>query len=199
MSERIQKFFNDLVQPLTGHTRRALGHAWVYAIPLAPIVYVAIKYRASNNTNATLDEEDPKNTTNSTKSIFRLDDDTSATFVLPDGRKLGYAQYGHLQSQTEIETKRKTESETEGKRPRQEKTVIYCHGLPGSRVEAASWEAIAAELGVRIIAVDRPGYGWSTPHPGRTILDHPKDIELLAKHLELEEYGVMVNKESHGE
>lgn len=101
---------------------------------------------------------------------FRLDRDSSDTFTLPDGRKLGYAQYG---SQTG--------------RP-----ILYLHGLPGSRLEAAMYHDLGLELGARIIATDRPGIGWSSPHSDRTLLDFPKDLENLAKHLELDEYAVLV-------
>lgn len=103
---------------------------------------------------------------------YRLDNDASATFTLPDGRKLGYAQYGALTG----------------------RTFLYLHGLPGSRVEAAWFEAGCLKLGARVIGVDRPGVGWSSPHPGGTLLDHPKDIELLAQHLQLDNYGILVRK-----
>ncbi|OHF04478.1 alpha/beta hydrolase [Colletotrichum orchidophilum] len=33
--------------------------------------------------------------------------------------------------------------------------------------------------------------GLSTPQPGRTLLDHPKDLEHLATHLNLKEFGVL--------
>lgn len=95
---------------------------------------------------------------------------TSATLTLPNGRKLGYAQYG-------LQTGR---------------TVFYLHGLPGSRIEAVAYDAMAVKLGARIFAVDRPGIGWSSPHSERTILDHVKDIEHLAEFLELDSYGVLV-------
>ena len=104
------------------------------------------------------------------KSRFRLDNDSSHTFTLPDGRNFGYAQYG---SQTG--------------RP-----IVYLHGLPGSRIEAAAFDDLGQELGARIISVDRPGIGWSSPHFGRKILDHAKDIDDLATHLELDDYGVLV-------
>ena len=106
----------------------------------------------------------------SPKLRFRLDNDGSDTLTLPDGRKLGYAQYG---SQTG-------------------RAILYLHGLPGSRIEAACFDELGLELGARIIAADRPGIGWSSPHPGRTLLDHPKDLEHLAKHLELDDYSVLV-------
>jgi hypothetical protein len=103
-------------------------------------------------------------------SRFRLDNDSSDTLTLLDGRKLGYAQYG---SQTG-------------------RAILYLHGLPGSRIEAAAFNELGLKLGARIIATDRPGIGWSSPHPGRTLLDYPKDLEYLAKHLELDEYCVLV-------
>lgn len=104
------------------------------------------------------------------KPRYRLDDNSSDTLTLPDGRKLGYAQYGSLTG-----------------RP-----ILYQHGLPGSRLEAAGYDELGLKLGARIIAADRPGYGWSSPHPGRTLLDFPKDLEHLAKHLELDDYSVLV-------
>ncbi|KMU90093.1 alpha/beta hydrolase fold [Coccidioides immitis H538.4] len=95
------------------------------------------------------------------KCRFRLDNDSSDTFILPDGRKLGYAQYGSPNG----------------------RAILYLHGLPGSRVEAACFEELGLKLGARIIAADRPGFGWSSPHPSHTLLDHPRDLERLAEHL----------------
>jgi hypothetical protein len=106
----------------------------------------------------------------SPKCRFRLGNDSSDTITLPDGRKLGYAQYGSKAG----------------------RAIFYLHGLPGSRIEAAAWDELGLKLGARIIAADRPGIGWSSPHPGRTLLGHPEDLEYLAKHLELEEYRVLV-------
>ena len=100
---------------------------------------------------------------------YRLDTNSSAILNLPDGRMLGYAQYG-------LQTGR---------------PVLYLHGLPGSRMEAASWDAMAAKVGLRIIATDRPGFGWSSPHPNRTLLDHAHDVKCLTEHLELDSYGVL--------
>lgn len=103
---------------------------------------------------------------------FRTDNDSSATLTLPDGRKLGYAQYGSPTGQP----------------------IFYLHGLPGSRLEGAGFDTPGAQAGARIIAIDRPGIGWSTPHAGRTLLDHAKDVEHLAKHLELHHYSVLVRR-----
>ena len=105
-----------------------------------------------------------------TKCRYRLDNETSAVLNLPGGRELGYAEYGAPKG----------------------KAIFYLHGLPGSRIEAAALHDPAVESNIRIIAVDRPGYGWSSPHLGRTIPDHVQDIQVLGRHLGLREYGVLV-------
>jgi hypothetical protein len=110
-----------------------------------------------------------KSTLFSTEELREIEG-TSDTVTLPDGRTLGYAQYGL----------------------RTGKVVFYNHGLPGSRIEAAAYDAIATRLGARIIAVDRPGYGLSSPQPSRTILGFAKDIERLAESLNIDNYGVLV-------
>lgn len=101
---------------------------------------------------------------------YLLDNSTSDTLTLPDGRKLGYAQYGSPTG----------------------KAVLYNHGFPGSRIEASQHHDLCLGLGLRLIAIDRPGYGWSSPHPGAKLLDWPDDIERLTEHLELDSYSVMV-------
>lgn len=99
-----------------------------------------------------------------------LGDETSATFTLPDGRKLGYAQYGV-----------------------EDGTPIIClHGLPGSRFDFARSDTPAKAAGARIISVDRPGIGLSSPHPQGTILSYARDIDRLANKLGLNAYGVLV-------
>ena len=70
-------------------------------------------------------------------------------------------------------------------------TVFHLHGWPGSGTEGSLFALQAAELGVRIIAIDRPGIGLSTPHPMRTALDHALDIRKVAKQLGVREYSVM--------
>lgn len=100
---------------------------------------------------------------------YLLDDSTSATLVLPDGRKLGYAEYGSPTGQP----------------------ILYMTGFPGSRVEGAGFEPEASKVGARIIAIDRPGYGLSSPHKERTLLSTAQDVGALAKHLRLQRYGIL--------
>ena len=97
----------------------------------------------------------------------------SAALTLPDGRKIGYAQYG----------------EPTG-RP-----IIVLHGMLGSRLENAYLDANPKALGIRIIGLERPGIGWSSPHPRpvreRRVVDHARDVEAVAEHLQLKEYAVL--------
>jgi pimeloyl-ACP methyl ester carboxylesterase len=44
--------------------------------------------------------------------------------------------------------------------------------------------------GVRLVLVDRPGYGMSDLHPGRTLLDWPRDVEELADALGIGRFAV---------
>jgi pimeloyl-ACP methyl ester carboxylesterase len=99
------------------------------------------------------------------------EDQISSTFILLDGRKLGYAQFGSLIG-----------------RP-----IIVYHGLACSRLDGAYFYEVGQQVGARIIYVDRPGMGWSSPYPNRTVLNLAKDVELLTEHLQLEEYCVMVH------
>tara|TARA_R110000868_G_scaffold877_20_gene6685 strand:- start:19537 stop:20439 length:903 start_codon:yes stop_codon:yes gene_type:complete len=87
------------------------------------------------------------------------------TCPLPDGRKLGFAEGGDPAGVP----------------------VFYFHGFPGSRLEAT----LLPPSGIRIIGVDRPGYGLSTASPWRKLADWPKDIEVLADFLGLKRFGVI--------
>jgi pimeloyl-ACP methyl ester carboxylesterase len=87
---------------------------------------------------------------------------------LADGRLLGYAEYGAPDG-----------------RP-----LVFFHGTPGSRLAAAVGSEQAAEKGVRVISVERPGYGISDPRAGRRITDWPDDVAELADHLGLKRFPV---------
>ncbi len=75
---------------------------------------------------------------------------------LSDGRLLGWAEWG----------------------PEDGVPVLLCPGAATSR-----WLGFGAGVverqGVRLISVDRPGLGASTPHPGRTFADFAGDIRQL--------------------
>ena len=105
------------------------------------------------------------------KCIHPLDNSTSSTLTLPDGRKLGYAEYGSPTGWP----------------------IFYLHGLPGARLEGARHEDLGRELGARIIAIDRPGIGWSSPQKKRRLLDFVQDVRCLAEYLGVERYSVWVS------
>ncbi len=88
--------------------------------------------------------------------------------VLPDGRELGYARYG-----------------AENGMP-----LLYLHGLPGSRLECLLIDTPAKQLGISVIAVDRPGYGASSPFTG-SLADWTTDIKQLMTHLGWHQFAVM--------
>lgn len=61
------------------------------------------------------------------------------------------------------------------------------HGIPGARrqipVEA---RAYADREGLRIIGIDRPGIGSSTPHVYGDLLDRTENLALLADTVEVD-------------
>jgi pimeloyl-ACP methyl ester carboxylesterase len=97
-------------------------------------------------------------------------DDASenGTLVLRDGRRLGYAIYGRADGEP----------------------LFFLHGHPGSRLEGRFAHAAASEVGLRVIALDRPGYGLSEFKPGRVITDWPADVAGAADQLNIGQFMV---------
>jgi pimeloyl-ACP methyl ester carboxylesterase len=91
------------------------------------------------------------------------------TMTLPDGRTLAYTDIGALDGPV----------------------AFYFHGAPGSRLELAALDGAFAAAGVRVITADRPGYGGSTPLPGRTTADWADDVAALTDHLGVERFVVI--------
>lgn len=69
--------------------------------------------------------------------------------------------------------------------------VLYFHGFPGSRFEARVAAAAAGRLGLRLLAVDRPGFGQSTFQSGRAVGDWPADVAALADALGLGRFSIV--------
>jgi pimeloyl-ACP methyl ester carboxylesterase len=66
------------------------------------------------------------------------------------------------------------------------------HGLPGSRLTGRGWDTICRDLNIRLIALDRPGYGLSSPAPaGWKIGDWPADVLAVADALEIKRFSVL--------
>ena len=68
--------------------------------------------------------------------------------------------------------------------------LLYFHGAPASGLHIAAREAQFAAHGLRVVAPDRPGYGGSSPQPGRSMADWPADVAALADALGIERFAV---------
>ena len=90
---------------------------------------------------------------------------TAESVRLKDGRLLGYAEGGDPDGVP----------------------VLYFHGFPGSRLEATLFPV----PGIRLIGIDRPGYGLSTPKSGRRLADWADDIAEFADRMRLSRFGVI--------
>jgi pimeloyl-ACP methyl ester carboxylesterase len=84
------------------------------------------------------------------------------TIQLRDGRRVAFCEWGDL-----------------GGRP-----VVFIHGAPGSRLICPDEEATEA-AGVRLITIDRRGYGRSDPKPDGTLLNWPDDYVEFSEQLAL--------------
>ncbi|MCW5696906.1 MAG: alpha/beta hydrolase [Bauldia sp.] len=69
-------------------------------------------------------------------------------------------------------------------------TLFHHHASPGSRLDVAAIDGIARELGVRVVGVDRPGIGRSSPRPTGGPCTFAQDIAVLADHLGAERFCV---------
>ena len=49
--------------------------------------------------------------------------------------------------------------------------VVWCHGGPGNKLQTPAALESAAALNLRLIGIDRPGYGQSTLEPDRSLAD----------------------------
>ncbi len=88
------------------------------------------------------------------------------TIEVPDGRTVGFATYGSPHGVP----------------------VIWCHGGPGSRLDPVHWDVEAAEANLLVVGIDRPGYGVSTPLPGRSIAGWVPDALAVADELDIDKF-----------
>ena len=80
------------------------------------------------------------------------------TVAVRDDRRLSFAEYGTPRGPA----------------------IVWMHGTPGARRQIPlEARAIAESSGIRIIGIDRPGIGSSTPHLYPNILDWIHDLALL--------------------
>jgi pimeloyl-ACP methyl ester carboxylesterase len=69
--------------------------------------------------------------------------------------------------------------------------VLALHGSPGSRFNRYPYPDDLAAAGIRQITYDRPGYGLSDAHPGRSVADAVADILQLLDALALDRVAVI--------
>lgn len=69
--------------------------------------------------------------------------------------------------------------------------VFFFHGGPSSRLQLAYYQQGLAAARLRVITPDRPGYGGSSPQPGRSMADWPSDVAALADMLGIERFVVV--------
>jgi pimeloyl-ACP methyl ester carboxylesterase len=67
--------------------------------------------------------------------------------------------------------------------------VVVHHGTPMSRLLYGPNLADAEARGLRLIGYDRPGYGDSTPQPGRTVADAATDVATIADALGIDRFA----------
>ncbi|WP_207795323.1 alpha/beta fold hydrolase [Deinococcus koreensis] len=70
-------------------------------------------------------------------------------------------------------------------------TVVWHHGTPNIGSPPEPLFAASTRLGIRWVSSDRPGYGGSTPLPGRSVAAAAADLNAVADALGLERFAVM--------
>ena len=108
-------------------------------------------------------------TTSAPLSTSASSPQTDYTISLPDGRFLGYAEYGVTTGSP----------------------LLFFHGFPSSRLEASGLDRILRRRNLRIIAPDRPGFGLSSFQADRRITDWPADVQKLTQHLGLSRFAIL--------
>jgi pimeloyl-ACP methyl ester carboxylesterase len=91
-----------------------------------------------------------------------------ASVTTPDGRRLAYLELGNSDGPL----------------------VMHNHGGPSSRLEARLLADAAARNGLRLICVDRPGMGQSSPQKVRTYSGWADDLVTIADALGSQTFGV---------
>jgi pimeloyl-ACP methyl ester carboxylesterase len=69
--------------------------------------------------------------------------------------------------------------------------VFLLHGTPGSRSGPRPRSSVLYRLGIRLICYDRPGYGQSGSHRGRSVADAALDVLAIADELGLNSFSVV--------
>jgi pimeloyl-ACP methyl ester carboxylesterase len=68
--------------------------------------------------------------------------------------------------------------------------ILIHHGTPGSRLQFKPAVVRGRQQGLRLISYDRPGYGGSSRHEGRSVGDCAADVRAIAAALEIDGLAV---------
>ncbi len=101
-------------------------------------------------------------------SLTTVPNRQSQSLTLADGRHLGYAEYGDPSGSP----------------------LLYFHGGGSSRLEPAYADRYARCLGIRLVSMDRPGYGRSTPMTAANWYSVGRDALALADALSISTFSV---------
>lgn len=94
---------------------------------------------------------------------------TEGRVRLPDGRRLGYAEFGDPDGDV----------------------LLWFHGTPGARKQVPpATPAAASARGLRVIGVERPGIGLSSHDPDRTLASWSRDVEAFSDSLGIDRFCV---------
>ena len=89
---------------------------------------------------------------------------------MPDGRRISFAEFGDPRG----------------------RTVVWLHGTPGARRQIPhEARALAAAKHVRLVGIDRPGIGSSTPHVYPRIRSFAWDLDQVADALGIEDMAII--------
>jgi pimeloyl-ACP methyl ester carboxylesterase len=112
-------------------------------------------------------EEDPGPMSAATETpMARME----GTVELSDGRSIGLAEYGVPDGDA----------------------IFWFHGTPGGRRQIPPLaRRFALDRGVRLIGVERPGAGSSTPHLHDSVAASACDIEQIADRLNIDRFGLV--------
>jgi pimeloyl-ACP methyl ester carboxylesterase len=89
--------------------------------------------------------------------------------TLADGRRLAWREYGDPDGAP----------------------CVYITGTPASGLAGAAFDDDARAAGVRLVSIDKPGYGASDIDPHRSLLSAADEVRQLADHLGLDRFAVL--------
>ena len=108
-------------------------------------------------------------TTACQQALAAAEVDTKMTLKLGDGRCVAYRAFGAAHGPA----------------------VIALHGTPGSSLKFMATDAAARDLGLRVIAPDRWGYGATDAHPAPSLKAFAADMADMADRLEIDRFAIL--------